>query len=223
MDDPRSHPVRAVFLGGRSPWTPHLKQAARLLKFCPGLVDLVLDSSFSDPMLLKRLDKLRVQRLSAEMGDLFGGRGAIDFSRPCFASITHLTLSPSDTLRQYDSLICGSIQALPALTHLRLSPHTSWANVETFSSRCPRLVVLVMALLASSSTEVNPIAEWAASSPVQDVRFVITAHSDSNWRAAVRGRDRIWSLAEDFVIRRRSGAVDRMRRSHFSPLNVAYA
>ncbi|KAJ7092983.1 hypothetical protein B0H15DRAFT_799422 [Mycena belliarum] len=50
---------------------------------------------------------------------------------------------------------------------------------------------------------------WVEDAPVKDARFVATSYTDypDDWEAAAKGLPDTWSLADDFVSRKRRGEI----------------
>ncbi|KAJ7465972.1 hypothetical protein FB451DRAFT_1178805 [Mycena latifolia] len=159
-----------------------------VLELCTGVVDLVLFGP----------------RLSVSLEELFGDPSAVDLTHPLFASITHLDIA--DDVDEATE-ICENIPALPALTHFCLNNEVSWDLVETLPAECPRLELLINLWHEDSATLAQ---EHAKDAPVNDVRFVVGGPADTwaDWEASAKGLPNFWMVAEDFVERKRSGAIE---------------
>ncbi|KAJ7443120.1 hypothetical protein FB451DRAFT_1568734 [Mycena latifolia] len=193
--------VHHLLLESGAPWT--LSEATEFLKLCPRLISFAAFGQFADPTLLPILGQMRLRQISVALRTLFGGVGSIDLTHAVFASTTHLDIL--DPIDQSGTGICARIAALPALTHLCLDRITSWKRLETLLADCPRLEVLVSLFPRKESSMAS---QWAWSSPIHDPRFVVAVYTDlaDNWEARARCRPNFWSLAEDFVARRRAGS-----------------
>ncbi|KAJ7443136.1 hypothetical protein FB451DRAFT_1437787 [Mycena latifolia] len=199
--------VRHLFLDTSASRT--FDEVVEVLKLCTGLVEFASYGDFLDPMLLSMLAELPLRRLSTDLYRLFDGYESIDLTHPVFASLTHLEIL--DPIYGDDTRIIACVPALPALTHLRLSDNVPWKHVQTLLAQCPRLEVLISIFPAMK-------APWAVQRarmcPIHDPRFVITIYRShpGSWKI-YQCRPSIWSLEEDFVALRRSGAIDRKRAS----------
>ncbi|KAJ6473418.1 hypothetical protein C8R47DRAFT_719718 [Mycena vitilis] len=175
----------------------------QLLQLCEECIDLIIRPRCLHPALLPILAQMRVQRLGTNLGVLF--RGSIDLQHDMFTSITHLDMFGVE----------GVVDALPelptlhALTHLCLDPDIPRNNVLATLSGCPRLKIL---LVQWPSGEDDEYAE-AQIPTVYDVRFVIGIYDDywGEWAAGAKGSPDMWSIAEDFVARKRKGEVESTR------------
>ncbi|KAJ6539831.1 hypothetical protein DFH09DRAFT_69243 [Mycena vulgaris] len=180
-------------------------EVARVLKACPGVENFAIMGSLATPALLPILANMRLRRLSASLESLFGSSSAVDTARtrPLFTSITHLHL--------FDGTIevFSHISALPALTHLCLNNAVPLTVIHALLDECPRLELLIN--FWGPSTWAHILRMQSRDVPVHDVRFVVGLyelyHWD-DWEAGARGRPDVWSAAEDFVARRRSGAIE---------------
>ncbi|KAJ7446353.1 hypothetical protein FB451DRAFT_1291961 [Mycena latifolia] len=204
--------VRHLFLDTSTTWT--FDEAREVLKLCTGLVAFVSWGDYADPALFPILKELPLRRLSTDLHCLFGAYESIDLTHSLFTFITHLEIF--DAIYEDDTRIITRLPMLPALTHLRLSENVPWKHIETLLAECPRLEILV-------SLFPRMKALWAVqqahTSPVQDLRFVITVYRNfvETWEA-YRTRPNSWSLAEDFVSARRSGSIH-PRRCWLNPEN----
>ncbi|KAJ7443122.1 hypothetical protein FB451DRAFT_1149776 [Mycena latifolia] len=194
--------VRHLFLDTSASWT--FDEAVEVIKVCTGLVEFASYGDFLDPTLLLMLGELPLRRLSTDLYRLFDGYESIDLTHPVFASLTHLEIL--DPIYDDDTRIIAYLPTLPAITHLRLSDNVPWKHVETLLAECPRLELLISLFPRRKES-------WAVRrarmSPIHDPRFVITIFRSSpeSWEAYQR-RPTTWSVAEDFVALRRSGAID---------------
>ncbi|KAJ7443119.1 hypothetical protein FB451DRAFT_95193 [Mycena latifolia] len=195
--------VRHMFLDTSASWT--FDEAKEVLKVCTGLVDFGTWGDFTDPTILPILKELPLRSLSMDLYHLFGTYEAIDLTHPLFTSLTHLEIF--DAIYEDDTRIIACLPTLPALTHLRLSDNVPWKHVESLLAECPSLELLI-SLFPSRKTL------WAVQRaricPIHDPRFVITVYRNSadTWEV-YRSRPSSWSVAEDFVALRRSGAINR--------------
>ncbi|KAJ7689557.1 hypothetical protein B0H17DRAFT_1331683 [Mycena rosella] len=179
-----------------------LDEVAALLKLCTGIINLATIEELEHPTLLPTLAEMRLQRLSVALDRLFGGPELIDPVHPLFASVTHLDMFDSaDDV----AATCAVIPALPALTHLCLNGEVPWNVINTVLADCPRLETLVNLRGSSTLTHAHP-----GGVPVRNVRFVEGTFEDywSDWEAGAKGLPDFWALADDFIARKRAGAID---------------
>ncbi|KAJ7446346.1 hypothetical protein FB451DRAFT_1375938 [Mycena latifolia] len=195
--------VRLLILDISATWT--LEDVWGVLRLCTRLEAFSTWGHFTDPTLLRILEELPLRRLSTDLDRLFGGYESIDLTHPLFVSLTHLEIV--DAIYEDDTRIIARLPTLPALTHLRLNENVPWKHVQRLLEECPRLEVLI-------SVFPRLKAPWAAqrarTSPIHDPRFVITVYRDhvANWSLS-QCQPSSWSLAEEFVARRRSGTIHR--------------
>ncbi|KAJ7131238.1 hypothetical protein C8R44DRAFT_978192, partial [Mycena epipterygia] len=197
--------VRHLFVEVGTPWSP--EETIIILKLCTGIVNLSITICYPDPTgILAQLAQMQLQRLAGSLQPLFNGGKTIDMCHPLFSSITHLDIF--DTIGDGDIDICPQIPAIPALTHLCLHDRIPWATIKKLLAECPKLELLVNLRRPRSSALVQIFVQDV---PIHDMRFVIQLYQDcwSGWKAHVTGlRPDFWSLADDFVARKRSGDID---------------
>ncbi|KAJ7611108.1 hypothetical protein DFH06DRAFT_1245586 [Mycena polygramma] len=179
-------------------------EAGQLLGLCKGTVDLIWCQTVPYDSLLPILAQMRIQRLAADLRNLFGG--PIDPKHPFFASLTHLRVFESDptAMRQ----VWGQISGLPTLTHLCVNGQADRDDLLAMLAECPRLRLLLV-LWGSFQ---RSIYERLQTPCVYDVRFVICqldlGDYWANWEAGARGFSDLWSQGDDFVARKRRGDID---------------
>ncbi|KAJ6533396.1 hypothetical protein DFH09DRAFT_1406537 [Mycena vulgaris] len=194
----------------RGTWSPG--EAAQVLDACPGIVDLSMDALMASPAILSPLAKMRLRRLSVCLEMLFGGPGAIaaiDLTHALFASITHLRLFPIRLSSHRAGQVCAHLPRLPALTHLcfYLQRDVNWNTLQMLLAECPRLEILANFWFFARADRARALTQ---NPPVHDVRLVMGEYRNrwDDWEAGARGFPDLWSLAEDFVSRKRSGAIE---------------
>ncbi|KAJ7699011.1 hypothetical protein B0H17DRAFT_317412 [Mycena rosella] len=87
--------------------------AKSILESCPGIVNLGLPWDVADPSLLPLLGTMCLQRLSANLLELFGQHSAGDLKHPLFRSVTHIGLI--DGIEAGDVVWMKRLSTLPAL------------------------------------------------------------------------------------------------------------
>ncbi|KAJ7112712.1 hypothetical protein C8R44DRAFT_249952 [Mycena epipterygia] len=193
--------VRHVSLESTTLWLP--EEIIAVLKLCTGIVNLSISVDYMNASdILAQLAQMQLQRLACSLPSLFA-ENAIDMRHPVFSSITHL-----DIFGEIDELtdICPQIPAIPTLTHLCVHNLVAWPTIAMFLAEGPRLELLVNRWWSPENAH-----EQAQNVPFHDMRFVIQLFKDywSEWEAEARGpRPNFWSLADDFVARKRSGDID---------------
>ncbi|KAJ6600215.1 hypothetical protein B0H10DRAFT_2083383 [Mycena sp. CBHHK59/15] len=191
--------VRQMYLESSISWSQ--ADVQEVLSLCSGLVPLEIVGKFVNPRILRSLGQMRLQRLSVRLEALFGGNSCIDLTHPLFDSITHLDI--------YDEIgekrILTRISALPALTHLCFNEEVAWGIIRAVLRDCPRLELL--ANFCSFPGDV--FRERAQDPPVRDVRFVMGMYADHwiDYDVGVKGLSDFWSVLDDFVAGKRSGAI----------------
>ncbi|KAJ7077670.1 hypothetical protein B0H15DRAFT_560136 [Mycena belliarum] len=192
--------VRHVLPNGADMWT--FEQTRTILTLCTGVIDFAYGGPL-DHTYLPILSTLPLRRLSVHLSPLFEGPDRVDFAHPLFASLTHLDV--------YDprSDFCGHVALAPALTHLRMpgGVHLAWHMADSVLAACPRLTVLVALVAHLPGPSAN---KWVEHIPITDIRFVVQMYSNyaRDWVAAAHGRPDFWSVAEDFVARKRRKQID---------------
>ncbi|KAJ7779168.1 hypothetical protein B0H16DRAFT_1878735 [Mycena metata] len=170
-----------------------------ILSSCSGVVNLALLGGPTCRSLLCFLAGMKLQRLAACLQDLFF-TSPIDFSLPCFATITHL-----DLLHSTDSskLTAEDFAALPALTHLHLYMCPALMNAVLL--RCSGLEVLVHTQFPGVPRKEPQRRQ------VRDPRVVFlgayTHDLWTDWKTRIQGKLDLWAHADRFV-RRRNGLID---------------
>ncbi|KAJ7096948.1 hypothetical protein C8R44DRAFT_812439 [Mycena epipterygia] len=194
--------VRHLLLEWRTPWSS--EETISVLKLCTGIVNLAISPFYTYPTgILAQLAQMQLQRLAVGFRALFGPKKAIDMRHPLFSSITHLDIF--DTL-DGDTDMCAQVPAIPALTHLCVHGRVPWETITMLLAACPRLELLVNRWLSTTNAHAQ-----AKNVPFHDMRFVIQLYKNywSEWEANARGLGpNFWSLADDFVARKRSGDID---------------
>ncbi|KAJ6533399.1 hypothetical protein DFH09DRAFT_1406544 [Mycena vulgaris] len=184
-------------------------EAIQILDACPGLVDLAIDGSIPSPAMLSPLAKLRLRRLSVSLEMLFNGLDAIDPTHAMFASLTHLRMLPLRLASRRMQQVCAHFPRLPALTHLCLhfSDDVQWDVLQMLLADCPRLEILAAVWSLAPGDDARAQIQ---NPPIRDVRLVMGEHNGrwADWEAGARGFPDSWSRAEDFVSRKRSGAIE---------------
>ncbi|KAJ7112704.1 hypothetical protein C8R44DRAFT_249920 [Mycena epipterygia] len=192
--------VRHLFIEWGSPWSP--EETLAILKLCTGIVNLAIAADCTNRAgILAQLTQMQLPRLASSLRTLFGGETGIDMQHPVLFSITHLEMF--DTIAD-EEIICSQIPAIPTLTHLAFYGRAPWVTIATLLTECPRLELLVHRWWYRAHVPVQDV-------PFHDMRFIIQLYKDygSDWEADARGiRPDFWSLAEDFVARKRRGLVD---------------
>ncbi|KAJ6533394.1 hypothetical protein DFH09DRAFT_1181344 [Mycena vulgaris] len=175
---------------------------AQVLDACPGIVDLAMVSTMSNPAMLPSLAKMRLRRLSSSLEKLFGGPGAIDPTHALFASLTHLRLSRLGD-QQRTEQVCAHLPRLPALTHLCLHFHNdvNWNTLQMLLAECLRLEILANVCFFARADRARALTQNPPVHGQYNNRW-------ADWEDGARGFPDLWSLAEDFVARKRSGAIE---------------
>ncbi|KAJ7493073.1 hypothetical protein B0H11DRAFT_2228397 [Mycena galericulata] len=196
--------VRHLYLGDDA--YRSLEEEIQVLAVCTGVVNLALMSGVSRPTILPILAEMKIQRMAVHLAVLFGTRQAIDLTHPSFAYTTHLDVF--DKIGEEDTHLCSQITALPALTHLCLNGQVPWSTIQTFLTDCSKLELLFVSVAGASKVLVGTL--WALRSPIRDTRFAVGVkhYYRVEWQNGARGLPDFWSVAENFVAQKRSGAID---------------
>ncbi|KAJ7869073.1 hypothetical protein B0H13DRAFT_2063463, partial [Mycena leptocephala] len=189
-----------------------VRDLENLLRLCPGITDLCISGDITMTVLLPALAEMHIQRLSVDLGLLFGNDADADVDEganakrvdlepppPPFAAVTYLDILDShefenDTAEGMEWLL--NLSALPVLTHLSLSGTPP--NPAILKS-CSRLRVLIFAFPVGD--KVGACAYVEVIETVKDARLVLEVDTDrySDWEVGARGGEDIWVKAEKFV------------------------
>ncbi|KAJ6468556.1 hypothetical protein C8R47DRAFT_806213 [Mycena vitilis] len=178
--------------------------AVRILEVCTGVVDLGRGSLVTSPDLLPFLANMPLQRLSADLGALFGG--AVDLAHPIFSSLTHLDMMDLGDY-EWEPEILSHLRALDALTHLAITRDVPMHSAQALLERFPR-IQLVLLLYVSSEVDFYQRMQIPH---IYDVRLVMGCCNEeywANWEGSARGLPCLWSLGDEFVARKRRGEID---------------
>ncbi|KAJ7773985.1 hypothetical protein B0H16DRAFT_115870 [Mycena metata] len=174
-----------------------------VLATCTGTTNLALFNVDVDPTLLPVLAQLRLERLSAVLGDLFPTPSAPNFAHPLFANLTHL-----DVLDWRDGGWAGwiGLRALPRLTHLSFNDDISNSVCEGALEHCAQLRVLVIVWTNHATMQADPYDRTGLG---EDQRFVMIVVNEylRDWEAGAGGGEDYWARAEVWVQKRQAGAV----------------
>ncbi|KAJ7744069.1 hypothetical protein DFH07DRAFT_963905 [Mycena maculata] len=199
--------VRHLYL--REVQEPRFSWSPEVLQLCSRTHNLAAAGGSANPTLIPILLQMDLRRLSLSLGELFGGAERIDLKHPLFNYITHLDIF--DDIPEADTQIVPHIAALPVLTHLCMNNHVPADILRALLSDCPSLNIFVN-LWHWYRTPSGRIQ--ARNPPLRDARFVVGVYRDyaREWEAGARGEEPdFWTIAEDFVAQKRSGAIPESR------------
>jgi hypothetical protein len=175
-----------------------------ILSVSSAVEDLWISTAEPIDFLLPFIGVLPLQRLYCDVKELFA-QTQIDFGHPLFSRLTHLELFDQNARESYSALAL-----IPHLTHLAFNVPVFLTISVALLETCKSLRVLVLLMLRRSA--VSDIAKHQALGQLSaDPRFVQMFCSEfvGDWKAgALTGND-YWSQAEDFIVQRRSGEIDR--------------
>lgn len=188
--------VRHIHIDVHSDWSPDI------LRVCTRTQNLA--SILVDPTLLPILLQMDLRRLALSLKNLFSGWKHVDMTHPGFARLTHLDVFDDDI--EEDLQIVPHVAALPALTHLCLNNGIPRDIMRAVLLACPRLQVLVSCWHYAKASAGRDLAH---NPPLADPRFVVGIYRryDLDWESGAKGGPDFWSLADDFVARKRDGEV----------------
>jgi hypothetical protein len=195
--------VRHMVLDSNVSWSQD--EGEMVLKLCTGLVNFAVLSHLANPSILPILANMRVQRLSASLGDLFGHDFAsANLAHQLFAYVTHLDVFDHVDNKTQFAL---TVRTLPSLTHLCVNNHVTWQIIQALLDNCERLEILANLWMFGQAERARQRAENA---PFEDVRFVVGFYRNywDEWEAGARGAPDFWSVADDFVARKRRGEIE---------------
>jgi hypothetical protein len=192
--------VRYLCIDSNTP----VDEATQVLKLCAGIVDFSTTRGLSKPEFLPILAEMRVQRFGGCLTNFFEGYDRVNLTHPLFASLTHLDIF--DVMSEGLAGICAQIPTLPKLTHLALDRNARLDTVEALLPECPRLKLLLLLWSRSDKHEY----ELAQVPHVYDVRLVMGMYDESwaDWEAGAKGLPHLWSMGDEFVARKRTGAIE---------------
>ncbi|KAJ7740368.1 hypothetical protein B0H16DRAFT_57224 [Mycena metata] len=192
--------VRHLALLGPPGTSTSIKDDLRLLELCRGIVSFGAYNRNVSGSVLRRLERMDLQRLSLCVNLLFD-RAAVDFTHPIFRSLTHLHMF--DAVEDGVMELLPFIPTLPALTHLTLDFSIPRDDALEVLARSPRLELLLVLWLN----------EELHAPHVYDVRFVTWVYGRywEIWEGGARGLPDFWALGADFVARKRRGEIEATR------------
>jgi len=206
-------------------WTPRRWLG---LESCPGITTLALIGDIAGPHLLPAFSKMRIQRLSLEVGPLFRAdpdtdeeeneddddqmepAARVDLTHPLFATVTHLDVFDEVDIEDEDPTDLAWLlhaSSLPALTHLSFNTLPNPLFLEKILANCPQLRVLMVVFGAK---EEDMAVGYMGDITIADPRFVVATYADyyRDWEVGARGADDIWVRAEEFISRKRRGEIE---------------
>ncbi|KAJ7463542.1 hypothetical protein FB451DRAFT_1562046 [Mycena latifolia] len=210
--------VRKVLIFS-STYSIELDAVEAFLASCPEIDNLSLLMSGAGPCLLPLLRLMHIQRLGANLSELFRdeddedqdeGDSPVDFEHPVFAAVTHLDVF--DELEfdgEYDESMdwLKGLATLPALTHLALNSPVHPDVLQHILAAAPQLQVF---LVAFTQLEADTAEAFAQEVTFADPRLVVATHAEyfADWERGARGGEDIWVRVEGFLERKRNGEID---------------
>lgn len=170
--------------------------------------------------------QMRPTRLTLEFSYDKGGV-IIDLRAPLFTSVTHLTLldissyaKHPETWAQWEAL-----PALPALTHLCVTPEIARAIVPQVLTACPHFeafIVLWLSLLVPYRSKMPPglaapayirfqmeaFADTVHAAPDARLVLVFESNFDDAWERGVKSGYDMWVRVREFIARKRRGEIE---------------
>ncbi|KAJ7699046.1 hypothetical protein B0H17DRAFT_1049990 [Mycena rosella] len=177
-----------------------------ILESCPGIVNLGLGWELGNPTFSPVLGNMRIQRLSANLRELFrrDGESAVDLEHPMFNSVTHLELL--DDLGTKTEVWMKRLSTLSTLTHLSFSPPDgdNLPLMQNILAATPRIQVLLISFFFGEEEDARLVA---ARIKFVDARLVVGMYGDyrADWERGARGGDDQWIRADGFVARKGAG------------------
>ncbi|KAJ7900550.1 hypothetical protein B0H14DRAFT_3852369 [Mycena olivaceomarginata] len=170
--------------------------------------DLWISTAEPIAFLLPFIGILPLKRLYCDLKELFAHKAQIDFGHPLFSRLTHLELFDQKATDSYFDLAL-----IPYLTHLAFNVPGLLHMSLTLLKTCKSLRVLVLVTLMPghlSEMIVKREVLWQLSEDPRFVRMFCLEFVDDWKTGALTGSD-YWSRAEDFIMQRRSGEIDRLQ------------
>ncbi|KAJ7107337.1 hypothetical protein C8R44DRAFT_987011 [Mycena epipterygia] len=202
-----SNAVRHMFIcsldfGTNKPWLD--KALEKVFRICTGVDHLLLIADFGKLPLLQMLAATDMRPMSIYlMVDLLHPQ--LDFPYPFFRKVSHLAVvdlypRPIDENWRHWT----TIFRLPALTHLALGSSVSLSLVHAIFTGVPHLEVLLIA-----SKDTHTAALFSEELVLHDVRLVLSGlgHIQLRLHTGTGSLDELWTRAEEFVSRKRSGQI----------------
>ncbi|KAJ7127249.1 hypothetical protein C8R43DRAFT_699744 [Mycena crocata] len=179
--------------------------AALILVACSGVEDLSIQTRFTIPNLLTFISSLP-KRLYCNLTEIFPSPWEMDFTHRLFSQITHIAI----TEYVEDELdIWRGLALIPHLSHLSFTWTLYLPLFPVLLHTCKSLKVLVVVDEDLGGSIEDSVADLA-----EDPRFIsMPAHIDciQDWQNGVHTGVDDWSMAEDFIAKRRSGEIDRLQ------------
>ncbi|KAJ7131418.1 hypothetical protein C8R44DRAFT_774807 [Mycena epipterygia] len=200
--------VRHVLLASKTP--PDVAES--VLSVCSGIENLwilIYEDDIHGP-LLPLLGHFPLKQLYCDLQNVFGS-APIDFTHNLFSQITHLELLG---IPDSDPQFWSGIALIPHLTHLAFNDLGFLHMGPTLLCTCSSLQLLILLSLFKWHGFDDRIAHHPQIEELaQDGRFVLTICSRyfEDWQMGAHTGIDYWSRAEDFVVKRRSGQIDRLQ------------
>ncbi|KAJ7034274.1 hypothetical protein C8F04DRAFT_1260036 [Mycena alexandri] len=200
-------PVKHLYLDC-DPWFDAVEEVEYLLKVCGSVEALALVGNPRLELTALSADLLPyLRRLKVHFVSFRGGWG-VQFTHPSIRNLTHLELLDVDWHLHTETLFAG-LTLMPHLTHFAFNtlPYTFASTLRAMCDGLRANTRLSHVVLLSW----NPDELRAAEILAKDIRFMCIKQVDyrADW---VRGADsghKFWELAEDFLVARLLGRVQR--------------
>ncbi|KAJ7053554.1 hypothetical protein C8F01DRAFT_1375122 [Mycena amicta] len=208
--------VRCLVLDGGCDY----KAASSTLSLCNGITALAVAGRDSRHQLLPIIaaGAMPLQRMAGYLSDIMhitdASRPEEIAAHPVFHCLTHLDFF--ETVSDTTPAMMGLLLCLPRLTHLvfyyrqRLDQICEW--VEPVLKNCRTLHILVMLYYDRSDPTDDSAAQRDAMGEVpeslRDPRLVLCSYASHLWYEGALDGPNYWTLAEDFVARKRRREVD---------------
>ncbi|KAJ7052123.1 hypothetical protein C8F01DRAFT_1376461 [Mycena amicta] len=196
-------------------------EAARsTLSFCSGVTALAVAGRDSADKLLPTIAVMPIQRIAVYLSGIMhitdASRPEEIAAHPVFHCLTHLDFF--ETISGTISALIALLPCLPRLTHLAFGDSgpldTISEPMEHILRNCRSLQVLVVLYYDRSSRPVGSAVRWAARAMGEimipeslcDPRLVLSSYE--LWCEGVLDGPNYWTVAEDFIARKRRGEID---------------
>ncbi|KAJ6558035.1 hypothetical protein B0H19DRAFT_1149558 [Mycena capillaripes] len=182
---------------------PHVDFVTDLLSRCEATVNIafVNPTPGSHVHLLPIFSTLPLQRLSANLRQLFTSEKAADFAHPLFSRITHLDIL--DFWQSDDWWDWAGLAQTPQLTHLSSHSRMPDSTIHGVLKHCRLLEVLVILYPSHSGLEIDVLSRGSISEDPRFVRLVVTDRLE-DWETGARGGEDYWVAAKALVEKARS-------------------
>ncbi|KAJ7128445.1 hypothetical protein C8R44DRAFT_979169 [Mycena epipterygia] len=184
----------------QNPWSD--AELGKVLRACPGVVNLVLVGDLIEPPVLPMLSDMRPKRLLMAV-DVMNPQ--LKWTLPLFRNVSHLCLFDINATDPVEWPQLRNLARLPSLTHLgvyRTSPDILSAILSDYAT------LRVVLILCENTFTAKTLASEQNS--LHDPRVVFSGMANilQDWVPRIESGEDIWAHIDDFILRKKRGEID---------------